>query len=201
MHLIFYSSESWQSWGLGAKPLIPEGMPVLIDADRRPRSRRLMGRITDEERARNEQAIRAAMDRVLSGQLRPGRRCDLKTLAQEAGVPRTGFYPRKTPDGSVRPGPYQHLAREFQRRVDAQQRAGTIADPRAAQIERLKRVIESLKMRLAAQEATIAELTEFKTLAIGRIAAQQAEIEHLRSQTSNEPRMLHLVTPHGPSPS
>ncbi|MCP3822662.1 site-specific integrase [Streptomyces sp. A3M-1-3] len=33
MHLIFYSSEGWQSWGLGAKPLIPEGMPVLIDAD------------------------------------------------------------------------------------------------------------------------------------------------------------------------
>ncbi|MGW0730301.1 hypothetical protein [Streptomyces mirabilis] len=111
------------------------------------------------------------------------------------------MYPRKTPDGSVRPGPYQHLAREFQRRVDAQQRAGTIADPRAAQIERLKRVIESLKMRLAAQEATIAELTEFKTLAIDRIAAQQAEIERLRSQTSNGPGMLHLVTPHGPSPS
>lgn len=33
MHLIFYSSEGWQPWGLGTKPLIPEGMPVLIDAD------------------------------------------------------------------------------------------------------------------------------------------------------------------------
>ncbi|MFF3577877.1 hypothetical protein [Streptomyces mirabilis] len=49
------------------------------------RNAAVMGRNTDEERARNEQAIRAAMDRILSGQLRPGRRCDVKTLAQEAG--------------------------------------------------------------------------------------------------------------------
>ncbi|MER5904055.1 hypothetical protein ABT150_28805 [Streptomyces mirabilis] len=49
------------------------------------RNAAVMGRNTDEERARNEQAIRAAMDRILSGQLRPGQRCDLKTLAPEAG--------------------------------------------------------------------------------------------------------------------
>ncbi|MFD9599311.1 hypothetical protein [Streptomyces sp. NPDC059970] len=27
----FFSSEDWQSWGLGGQPLIPERMPVLID--------------------------------------------------------------------------------------------------------------------------------------------------------------------------
>lgn len=29
----FFSSEGWQSWGLGGQPLIPERMPVLIDDD------------------------------------------------------------------------------------------------------------------------------------------------------------------------
>ncbi|WP_073503104.1 site-specific integrase [Actinacidiphila paucisporea] len=29
----FFSSEDWQSWGLGGQPLIPERMPVLIDDD------------------------------------------------------------------------------------------------------------------------------------------------------------------------
>ncbi|MCP3822663.1 hypothetical protein NLX86_32640 [Streptomyces sp. A3M-1-3] len=145
-----------------------------------------MGRISEEERAGNEHAIRAAMDRVLAGLLRPGQRCDLKTLAQEAGVPRTGFYPRKTPDGSVRPGPYEHLAHEFQRRLDAQQKAGTIADPRAAQIERLKSEVETLKARLATREAAITELTEFKTRALSQLAAQHAEIEHLRSQANGQ---------------
>ncbi|MBK3627463.1 site-specific integrase [Streptomyces sp. MBT49] len=33
MHLIFYSPNEWDTWGLGRRPLIPEGMPVLIDED------------------------------------------------------------------------------------------------------------------------------------------------------------------------
>ncbi|MGW4982305.1 hypothetical protein [Streptomyces mirabilis] len=64
------------------------------------RNAAVTGRITDEERARNEQAIRAAMDRILSGRLRPGRRCDLKTLAQEAGNFEGGCSP---PRASVTP--------------------------------------------------------------------------------------------------
>ncbi|MFD3658868.1 hypothetical protein [Streptomyces sp. NPDC058620] len=72
-----------------------------------------MGRISDTDRTRNEAAIRAAMDRLLRGELPPGGRCDLKTLAAEAGVTRTGFYPKKDRNGSVREGPYQHLSDEF----------------------------------------------------------------------------------------
>ncbi|MGW0584703.1 hypothetical protein ACWD25_54495 [Streptomyces sp. NPDC002920] len=64
-----------------------------------------MGRISDTDRPRNEEAIRAAMDRLLRGELPPGGRCDLKSFAAEAGVTRTGFYPRKDRDGSVREGP------------------------------------------------------------------------------------------------
>ncbi|MFB8777954.1 hypothetical protein [Streptomyces broussonetiae] len=78
-----------------------------------------MARISDETRTRNEQAIRAAMDRMLRGELPPGGKCDLKTLAAEAGVTRTGFYPKKNRDGTERPGPYQHLGEEFERRLRA----------------------------------------------------------------------------------
>ncbi|MEU5384177.1 site-specific integrase [Kitasatospora cineracea] len=33
MHLIYFNSQDWESWGLGRKPLIPDGMPILIDED------------------------------------------------------------------------------------------------------------------------------------------------------------------------
>ncbi|MFD9690190.1 site-specific integrase [Kitasatospora sp. NPDC059088] len=33
MHLIFFKPNQWESWDLGRRPLIPEGMPVLVDDD------------------------------------------------------------------------------------------------------------------------------------------------------------------------
>lgn len=138
-----------------------------------------MGRLTAETRARNEAAIRAAMDRLLAGATPPGGGCDLKTLAAEAGVTRTGFYPK-----GERPGPYQHLAEEFERRVKDAQAAGTVTDPRASQIERLKAQVAELKERAAERDAHLAELTAFKTLAISRLAAQHEEIERLREQAA-----------------
>ena len=35
MILSFFSSRGWESWDVGHRPLIPEGMPVLIDDDLR----------------------------------------------------------------------------------------------------------------------------------------------------------------------
>jgi hypothetical protein len=134
-----------------------------------------MGRLTDKTRARNEQAIRAAMDRLLRGEIPPGGRCDLKTLAAEAGVTRTGFYAK-----GDRPGPYQHLAEEFDRRLQHLREAGQRPDRRDAQITRMKAEIASLKKKLAERDAALDELTGFKTLAISRIAAQHEEIERLR---------------------
>ncbi|GAA3839645.1 hypothetical protein GCM10022403_084900 [Streptomyces coacervatus] len=55
-----------------------------------------MGRISVDTRAHNEEAIRAAMDRLLRGDLPPGGKCDLRTVASEAGMPRTAFYARRT---------------------------------------------------------------------------------------------------------
>ncbi|MGA5442209.1 hypothetical protein ACPCKW_22190 [Streptomyces griseoincarnatus] len=141
-----------------------------------------MARLTEEDKARNEAAIRSAMEQILSGNLPPGGKADLKTLAVLAGVTRTGFYPKKNRDGTPRPGAYQHLAEEFERRVKQLQGAGEIVDPRAAQIERLKRHNAELKERLTKRDAKIAELTEFQTLAISRLAAQHEEIERLRTQ-------------------
>ncbi|MGR8008527.1 hypothetical protein [Streptomyces hypolithicus] len=143
-----------------------------------------MARISAETRVRNEQAVRAAMDRLLKGELPPGGSTDLKTLATEAGVTRTAFYPKKNRDGTTRPGPYQHLAEEFERRLAALQEAGEVIDPRAAQIERLKAQVAELKERVTKRDEALAELTAFKTLAISRIAAQHDEIERVREQAA-----------------
>jgi hypothetical protein len=79
-----------------------------------------VGRISDSDRARNEDAIRAAMDRLLRGELPPGGKCDLKTLAVESGVTRTGFYPKKNGDGRPRQRPLPPAA--------VQRRTGRAAD-------------------------------------------------------------------------
>ncbi|EHM28776.1 hypothetical protein SPW_2816 [Streptomyces sp. W007] len=120
------------------------------------------------------------MDRLLRGELPTGGRCDLKTLAAEAGVNRTGFYPKKDRKGTVCDGPYQHLGDEFARRLTALRQAGTVPDPRDAQIERLKARNAELTDRIAAQDAAIEELIAFKKLALSRLAAQHEEIQHLR---------------------
>ncbi|MFC9822696.1 hypothetical protein ACFWG6_35145 [Streptomyces erythrochromogenes] len=146
-----------------------------------------MGRITKETRARNEEAVRAAMDRLLRGEVPPGGRCDLKTLAVEAGVTRTAFYAKQNRDGTARPGPYQHLAEEFERRLKALQDAGTLPDPRAAQIERLKVTNAELKQRVEERDIEIEKLTAFKQLALSRIAAQHLEIERLREDLAQRP--------------
>lgn len=143
-----------------------------------------MARLTETDKARNEAAIRAAMDRILAGDLPPGGKADLKTLAAAAGVTRTGFYPKKNRDGTPRPGPYQHLAEEFERRLQELRAAGEIVDPRDAQVDRLKQQVAELKERVATRDEQLAELTEFKVLAISRLAAQYDEIERLRTQVA-----------------
>lgn len=64
-----------------------------------------MARLTATDRNRNEAAVRAAMERLLGGDLPPGGKCDLKTIASLAGITRTGFYPKKNRDGTIRPAP------------------------------------------------------------------------------------------------
>lgn len=149
-------------------------------------------RTSDNQRRQAEDRIRAAMDRLLRGEIPPGGRCDLKTLASQAGVNRTGFYPK---DG--RPGPFQHLADEFTRRRDLLQQAGSIPDPREAQITRLKQEITALRQRLNERDTAVQELTDFRQRAVSQLAAQHLEIENLRQQLSSEShrQVTHLPRP------
>ncbi|WP_433678748.1 hypothetical protein [Nocardia sp. CA-119907] len=129
-------------------------------------------RITAAQRIQNENRIRAAMDRLLRGEIPPGGGCDIKTLALAAGVDRTAFYGSR---------PYAHLRTEFEHRLAQLQQAGEVLDPKVAQIERLKTEIEKLKKSLAQANSTIQELTDTRNQALSRIAAQHEEIQRLRT--------------------
>ncbi|MET8964802.1 hypothetical protein ABZX69_35915 [Streptomyces sp. NPDC004074] len=162
-----------------------------------------MGRISDSDRARNEDAVRVAMDRMLREELPPGGKCDLKTLALESGVTRTGFYPKKNRDATTRPGPYQHLAEEFERRRAALRDSGAVPDPRATQIQRLKEANAALRTRLDQRDAELETLKEFEHRAVSRISAQYLEIERLREALPAQsniralPRTPNATAPYG----
>jgi hypothetical protein len=128
-------------------------------------------RLTPAQRAASEQRIRAAAGQLLSGDIPPGGRCDVKTLARLARVDRAAFYGDR---------PYAPLREDFERRARAMKTAGEHPDPRDAQISRLTGQITILTARAASQDAIIAELSAFKAAALARLAAQHDEITRLR---------------------
>ena len=130
-------------------------------------------RLSRQQLADNEAKIRAAMSRLLNGDIPPGGKCDIKTLAGAAGVDRTAF------DGTR---PYAHLRTEFEQRLEQLRNAGERPDPRDAQVARLKDEIGRLKERLAQSEATTSELAGFRDQALARLAAQHHEITRLRQE-------------------
>jgi hypothetical protein len=142
-------------------------------------------RISAAQRAQNETRIRAAMDRLLHGQIPPGGKCDIKTLAREANVDRTAFYSSR---------PYAHLREEFEQRLQARHAAGDFPDPRDAQIARMKNEIDTLKKRLTRRDQTIAELTDIKSEAISRLAAQHDQITRLRREADGTAHVHRLPT-------
>ncbi|MGW0854944.1 hypothetical protein [Streptomyces sp. NPDC002690] len=140
-------------------------------------------RITAAQRTENR--IRAAMDRLLRGEIPPGGTCDIKTLVREAAVDRTAFYGTR---------PQAHLREEFEHRLQSLQAAGDIPDRRDAQIDRLKTEITKLKERLARADSAVDELTDFRTQALARLAAQHDEIVHLRETASAANHVTRLPT-------
>jgi len=140
-------------------------------------------RISATQRQANQQRIRTVMDRMLRGELPPGGRCDIKTLAREAGVDRTAFYGTR---------PYASLRVEFEQRLQALQQTGASPDPREAQITRLKHEVAVLKERLAQADRTIAELTDLRGQALARLAAQHDEITRLRESATIAGRVTRL---------
>ncbi|MGH7733435.1 MAG: hypothetical protein ACREOE_07000 [Gemmatimonadales bacterium] len=125
--------------------------------------------ISPAQRRQAEDGIRAAIDRLLRGQIPPGGGCDITTLARESGISRAALYRS-----------YGHLKDEFARRLAQMQADGNLPDPRAAQIVRLKDENAHLRQRLLESEQQIADLTEFRITAISPLAAQHDEITQLR---------------------
>jgi hypothetical protein len=127
----------------------------------------------------------------LRGEIPSGERCDVKTLAAEAGVDRTALYDAR---------PYAHLRIEFEQRLRAMQQTGDIPDPRDAQILRLKADNRALSGRLAEATGTIDELTDFRAQAIARLAAQHEEITRLRQAADEDARTSITRLPRASSP-
>jgi hypothetical protein len=73
-------------------------------------------------------------------------------------------------------------------------------DPREAQISRLKAEAITLRERLARQDATITELTDFKAQALSRIAAQHDEITRLHHDIQRSASVRRLPAPAPVSP-
>lgn len=143
-------------------------------------------RISTEQRQENEARIRAAIDRLLAGNIPPGGKCDVKTLAREAAVDRAAFYGSR---------PYARLREEFETRLKARQQAGDVPDRRDAQIARLKDENTALKQRLADRDTTITTLNGFRDQALARIAAQHDEIARLRTQNKRAATVRLLPVP------
>jgi hypothetical protein len=140
-------------------------------------------RITTAQRAANENRIRATIDRLLRGEIPPGGRCDIKTLAAEAGVDRTAFYGER---------PYAPLRAEFERRLQALEETGDRPDPREAQIVRLKKEVIALKERLTQSASAVEELSDFRSQALARLAAQHDEITRLRNSADTTSQVARL---------
>jgi hypothetical protein len=143
-------------------------------------------RISAEQRQQNEARIRAAIDRLLGGDIPPGGKCDIKTLAREAAVDRAAFYGTR---------PYAHLRKEFETRLLASQQAGDTTDRRDAQIARLKDENATLRQRLADHDTTITTLRSFKDQALARLATQHDEITRLRTRDKRAATVRLLPTP------
>ena len=142
-------------------------------------------RISAAQRQANENRIRAAIDRLLRGEIPAGGGCDIKTLAAQTGVDRTAFYGNR---------PYAHLRVEFEQRLQTLQQAGDQPDPRDAQTTRLKNEVTELRRRLAESASTIDQLTDFRTHALAQLTAQHDEITRLRATTTAGSRVRQLPT-------
>ncbi|MCC2281014.1 hypothetical protein LKL35_37575, partial [Streptomyces sp. ET3-23] len=68
-------------------------------------------------------------------------------------------------------------------------------DPREAQIARLKAENAKLRERLAKFEQTVDELTDFRSQALARLAAQHEEIVRLREAAVGTTQLRRLPAP------
>ncbi len=126
--------------------------------------------VPDDKRQQAEHRIRAAAAALLAGDIPDGGRCDITTLARQAGVSRATLYRS-----------YPHLKQQFEHDMAAKVTCGGHPDPRDAQITRLKAELSALKARCAGQDQAITALEDLRTLTLSRLTAQHDEIQRLRA--------------------
>jgi len=141
-------------------------------------------RVSEEQRSRIEQRIRAAADTLLRGDIPPGGKLDITTLARQAGVSWAALYRS-----------YPHLKTAFELRIRALATNGPLPDPRQDQITRLKAENAALRARIARLNTTICEHEQFRTLAASRLAAQHQEISRLRTLTASAAANVRVLHP------
>ncbi|KOU33758.1 hypothetical protein [Streptomyces sp. WM6378] len=129
--------------------------------------------LSHQQRHQIERRIRAAIDRLLSGQIPLGGACDAKTLALEAGISRASLYRTWT-----------HLKDEFEQRRAAARAAGQQPDPKEARIARLRELNQRLTGKLARTTTEFTLLKEGHRLLLSVLAAKDDELERLRRELS-----------------
>lgn len=137
----------------------------------------------DDKRHQAEQRIRAAATALLAGDIPPGGRCDITTLARLAGISRATLYRS-----------YPLLKEQFEHDMAAAVASGGHPDPRDAQITRLKAELTALKTRCGQQDQAITALQDQRTLALSRLAAQHDEIHRLRTAAAGTGNVRDLRT-------
>jgi len=147
-------------------------------------------RLSRQQLLDNQEKIRAAMTRLLNGDIPPGGKCDVKTLALEAGIDRTAFYGTR---------PYARLREEFEQKLQDIHQVGEQPDPRDAQVTRLKNEITQLRERLAQSAGAITDLTDFRDRALAQLAAQHDEIARLRHDLQRAATVRRLPAPASPA--
>ena len=140
-------------------------------------------RISAAQRVQNENRIRAAMDRLLRGEIPPGGGCDIKPSLRR---------PASTAPPSTATAPTHTYALNSKTDSGNCSTPTKTPDPKTAQIERLKAEIDKLRSRMAHANSTIEELTDFRTQALARLAAQHEEIQRLRTAAAPNAHVTRL---------
>lgn len=140
--------------------------------------------LSQDQRDQVERRIRAAIDRLLAGQIPAGGACDVKTLAREAGISRASLY--RT---------WGHLKDEFEQRRTTAQNAGHQPNPREARIARLRDLNQRLTSKLARTHTELTLLKERHRLLLSVLAAKDDELQRLRGELSTFSRTFPAPVP------
>ncbi|QMU76861.1 hypothetical protein GXW83_15095 [Streptacidiphilus sp. PB12-B1b] len=135
--------------------------------------------LSQDQREQAERRLRAAIDRLLAGQIPVGGACDVKTLAREAGISRAALY--RT---------WGHLKDEFEQRRAAAWAAGQQPDPREARMARLRDLNERLTSKLARTHAEFTGLKAKHSLVLSELAAKDDELQRLRRQLAEADHLV-----------